>query len=189
MDKVHLVDLSVLDAGQRFDVAQLIVAAFAVDYPDAWPTVESALEELDTLEHEGAAALVAFDVSGAPAGVVGALPMYDGHVWEVHPLAVRPDLHGQGIGRALMMALEARAAQSAVSTLFVASDDESGTTSLGGADLYPDPLTHLVKLENRRGHPLGFYRKLGYVVVGVIPDANGFGKPDILLTKRVGTAL
>jgi aminoglycoside 6'-N-acetyltransferase I len=36
------------------------------------------------------------------------------------------------------------------------------------------------------GHPFAFYQKLGYEVVGVIPDANGFGKPDILMAKRIG---
>ncbi|MCU0474738.1 MAG: GNAT family N-acetyltransferase [Anaerolineae bacterium] len=185
MSKAHLVDLSVLDAGQRFDLAQVLVAAFAADYPEAWPTVESALEELDILEHEGAAALVAFDSVGLPVGFIGALPMYDGNVWEVHPLAVRPDSQRQGVGARLMAALESRAAQSGVSTLYVASDDEAGTTSLGGVDVYPDPLAHLMALENRRGHPFTFYRKQGFVLVGVIPDANGFGKPDILMAKRV----
>jgi aminoglycoside 6'-N-acetyltransferase I len=188
MTKVQIVDLSVLDGGQRWDVAQLIVDAFAKDHPEAWPTIESALEELEMLEQEGMAALVSFDTEGRPSGIVGALSMYDGHVWEVHPIAVRPDMTRQGIGRALMYALEARATDAGVSTLYLGSDDENETTSLGGIDLYPDPLTHLQNIENRGGHPFGFYQKLGFVLSGVIPDANGYGKPDIFLTKRVKRA-
>jgi aminoglycoside 6'-N-acetyltransferase I len=34
-------------------------------------------------------------------------------------------------------------------------------------------------------HPFLFYRKLGYTVTGVVPDANGPGKPDILMSKRL----
>lgn len=188
MSKVQIVDLSVLDAGQRWDVAQLIVDAFAPAYPDAWPTIESALEELDMLEHEGMAALISFDSEGRPSGIVGALEMYDGNVWEVHPLAVRPDLTRQGIGRTLMHALEARAADAGVWTLYVGSDDENETSSVGGIDLYPDPLAHLQAIQDRKGHPFVFYQKMGFAVSGVIPDANGYGKPDIFLTKRVKRA-
>ena len=28
-----------------------------------------------------------------------------------------------------------------------------------------------------------FYRRLGYVVTGIVPDANGSGKPDIYVSK------
>lgn len=32
---------------------------------------------------------------------------------------------------------------------------------------------------------LDFYRKLGFTTVGVVPDADGRGKPDILMAKAV----
>jgi hypothetical protein len=33
----------------------------------------------------------------------------------------------------------------------------------------------------------GHYQKLGFVIVGVMPDANGPGKPDIYMAKRVSS--
>ena len=53
-------------------------------------------------------------------------------------------------------------------------------------DLYPDIGGHIGRIQNLRGHPYEFYQKCGFVIVGVVPDANGYGKPDILLAKRVG---
>jgi aminoglycoside 6'-N-acetyltransferase I len=39
--------------------------------------------------------------------------------------------------------------------------------------------------QNLKNHPFTFYERLGYHIVGVIPDANGIGKPDILMAKRL----
>lgn len=110
----------------------------------------------------------------------------DGHVWELHPLVVRRDLRLRGIGRALVADLEAQVLERGGRTVRLGADDENGRTTVGGVDLYPDVLEKLRAIESRGSHPLGFYRRVGYKVVGVIPDANGFGKPDILMAKRIG---
>jgi aminoglycoside 6'-N-acetyltransferase I len=51
--------------------------------------------------------------------------------------------------------------------------------------VYPDVLDRLRSIKNIREHPFEFYLKVGYQLVGLIPDANGFGRPDILMAKRV----
>ena len=63
--------------------------------------------------------------------------------------------------------------------------DFSGTTSLFGADLYDDTYVKLANIQNTGGHPFTFYEKMGYKIVGVFPDANGIGKPDIWMAKRI----
>ena len=57
-------------------------------------------------------------------------------------------------------------------------------TTLSGVDLYPHVLGHLANLENLRGHPYEFYAKLGFSIIGVMPDAKGWSKPDIYMAKR-----
>jgi aminoglycoside 6'-N-acetyltransferase I len=70
-------------------------------------------------------------------------------------------------------------------TIYLGTDDEDGMTSLADTDLYPDVFEHIARIKNLKHHPYQFYQKLGFVIVGVIPDANGPGKPDILMSKRV----
>ncbi len=167
-------------------VAAMLVEAFKDHWPDAWPDLESALIEVKESLGEDRISRVAVDDNGAVLGWIGGISMYDGRVWELHPLVVSPAVQGQGIGRALVSDLEEQVAERGGLTLWLGSDDEDNLTSLGGVDLYPNPLEHLAKIENLSNHPFGFYQKLGFVIVGVAPDANGFGKPDIYMAKRVG---
>ena len=105
--------------------------------------------------------------------------------WELHPLAVLKEYQRKGIGRALVNALENEVISRGGIMMYLGSDDESGTTSLYGTDLYEDTFGKLKNIRNTGGHPFPFYEKYGYRIVGVIPDANGIGKPDIWMAKRL----
>lgn len=69
--------------------------------------------------------------------------------------------------------------------LWLGTDDEDGRTSLFGRTFFPDVLQRLATITNLRGHPYAFYQMLGFAIVGVVPDANGAGKPNILMAKSL----
>jgi len=167
-------------------VAAMLVDAFSVTAPEAFPDHQTALAEVRESFEAGRISRVSLDQNDNAMGWIGGISQYKGHTWELHPLVVRPDVQGRGVGRALVRDFEQRVVERGGLTIFLGSDDEQSQTSLGGVDLYPDVWAHLRAVRNLRRHPYQFYQKLGYVIVGVIPDANGFGKPDIFMAKRVG---
>lgn len=170
-------------------IAQIIdffVEGFQRRSSESFANHENALEEIqDSLAPERISR-IAIDDDGTVLGWIGAMPHYEGKTWELHPLVVRRDRQRQGVGSALVADLEEQVRQQGGLTIFIGTDDENGETSLAGVDLYPNILDHLSQMQNLRQHPYEFYQKQGYAIVGGIPDANGFGKPDILMAKRIG---
>ena len=174
-------DLDPADAAAREQAAQVMLAAF----PYWTGTIDDARRQVE-LSTDPERVCLAARAGAEILGWVGAIPQYS-HAWELHPLVVRGDARRQGIGRALVTALEARVRERGALTLYLGTDDEgptAGTTAWGVA-LFPDPLAHAARLESI-DHATGFYQKVGFVVIGLIPDANGPGKPDILMGKRIG---
>ncbi len=182
---MQIIDLRPLGAAARQQAAEILVAAFREDYPDAWPTLEDALGEVDESFTDDRISRAAIDEQSRVLGWIGGIEAYRGHAWELHPLAVHPDFQCRGTGTALVRDFEEQVRARGAQTVFLGSDDESNTTSLAGKDLYPNVFEHLGSIRNLKRHPYSFYEKLGYTIVGVIPDANGFGKPDILMAKRI----
>ncbi|MGK7874742.1 MAG: GNAT family N-acetyltransferase [Xenococcaceae cyanobacterium] len=166
-------------------VAALLVEGFKEHSPNAWQDLDAALQEVHSSFGTDRISRVAVDGSGMVLGWIGGISQYDGHVWELHPLVVRSDHRRKGIGRALVADLEEQVRERGGITLWLGTDDEDNMTTLSGIDLYPKVLEHLAKISNVRGHPYEFYQKLGFVIVGVMPDANGLGKPDIFMAKRI----
>ena len=183
---MRIVNLAQVDESDRQQIALVLIKAFKGQW---LPDLDSALEEIQESLRPDHVSRVAIDDDGRALGWIAAIPQYgkpaNATAWELHPLAIDPAHQGRGIGRALVADLEQQVAARGAVTLYVLTDDLDNSTSLGGVDLYPDPLEQLATIRNLKGHPYEFYLKCGFVLAGVIPDADGIGKPDILLAKRV----
>jgi GNAT superfamily N-acetyltransferase len=182
---MRIADLCHADVALTEQVAAMLVEAFAQHHPAAWPDRASARAEVEESFEEGRISRVALDDDGTALGWIGGIPQYDGHVFELHPLVVRPDQQGRGVGRALVRDFEERVRARGALTIQLGTDDENDQTSLAGVNLFPDVLGHAARIQNLRRHPFAFYQRLGYVVIGVLPDANGLGKPDIFMAKSL----
>ena len=182
---ITITDLEQHDTAAVNTAAALLVTGFAVQAPEAWPDLPSALEEVQQACAPGNICRAARAADASVVGWIGGRPQYDGNVWQLHPLVVDPAWQGQGIGRTLVADFETHVLARGGITIWLGSDDETNSTSLGGVDLYPDVWQHIQHIRNLRRHPFTFYQKCGFAIVGVVPDANGPGKPDILMAKRV----
>lgn len=183
---ITITDLHAEDEAACAQAAAILQAAFRANWPEAWATLDEALEEVcEMVGPERICRVAVDDVDGKVVGVIGGLPEYHGHVWELHPLAVDPSRQGQGIGRRLVQDFEAQVKQRGGLTIRLGSDDESEMTSLSNADLYNNLWDQIANIRNFKSHPYEFYQKQGFTIIGVMPDANGRGKPDIILGKRV----
>ncbi len=177
-EPMHIAELKRENESHASQVAVLLARAFPHSYANcAGKEVERCLEE-------GKIALVALD-GDAVIGFVGAMPQYGVTGWELHPLVVDEARRAQGIGRALCAELERRLREKGCVTVYLGTDDEFGKTSLSNTDLFEDTYGKIERIRNLKGHPYEFYQKVGYKIVGVIPDANGLGKPDIYMAKSL----
>ncbi|MBL8100329.1 MAG: GNAT family N-acetyltransferase [Anaerolineales bacterium] len=165
--------------------AQLLVDAFREHWSEAWQTFEDGLQEIQDIMEEDHILRVAVDDKNNLLGIIGGLSQYDGNVWELHPLAIQPNIQKQGIGKMLVEDFENQVRERGGITILLGSDDEDNMTSLSNVDLYENLFEKITNIKNIKCHPYEFYQKMGYTIIGVIPDANGIGKPDILMAKQV----
>lgn len=185
VSNLRIVDLRPDDVDMIEALARVMVDGFD-HIPGYCNTLIDALSVVREAFAKDRFARVALDRNGRPQGWAGGISGYDGHAFELHPLVVDPLAQRSGIGRALLADFEEQARQRGAVVAYLGTDDEFGGTSIFGRDLYPDVLGAAATMRNVANHPFGFYKKCGYTVVGLLPDANGFGKPDIFMSKRLG---
>jgi aminoglycoside 6'-N-acetyltransferase I len=182
---MRIIDLDPNNESVLQQAAAMLVEGFREHWSDAWPEIEDAVEEIQMVAQPEHICRVALDEDGTVLGWIGGLPEYDGNVWELHPMVVRTDRQGQGIGRALVADLETQVKKRGGLTIRLGSDDQDSMTTLADTDLYTDLWEKIASIRNLKGHPYEFYQKCGYTIIGVLPDANGRGKPDIIMGKRI----
>lgn len=179
---IKIVNMNELSEAQIIQAAQLLTDSI----PLGWANLAEAMEEIKNINVPENTMLVAL-YGEEVAGWGGILePQYDGKVFELHPLAVRDDMRGMGIGSQIVEALESTARKQGGLTMWLGADDEKegGETSFANVDLYEN-LGEKIDNFNAGTHQTAFYLKQGYKVVGVMPDANGIGKPDIYMAKKL----
>jgi aminoglycoside 6'-N-acetyltransferase I len=172
-----------LNARQReeaVDVLSVALAPVSVAYRD----LEDATAEVNSFFSDPERFGLAAVEDGHVVGWIGCIRVYD-HGWELHPLCVHPKHQRRGLGRLLVRALEDAARAENICTIYLGADDEFAGTTASGVDLFSDLADHIRNISVTTRHPIAFYRKVGFTVVGLLPDVNGPGKPDILLAKRI----
>src|SRR3712207_1057532 len=96
---IEINDLEPGDVGAIDQIAAMILAA----WPDWKENIDEARYEVGDSFEEGHLSLVA-RAGDRVLGWIGAIPTYD-YAWELHPLVVREDARGLGVGTALVTAL------------------------------------------------------------------------------------
>lgn len=166
------------------NIAVLLQASFrALPWQDEEETVRAVSEWFG----QRRAHVTAYD-DGSLVGYATAAPMDGFDIWRMDWMAVAPEYRGRGLGVAVLRRLEQHAHSEGARTFLtsVGDDGAMASTSLWGKNLFePDVLHHLGQLQELRPYALGFYRHAGYSVVGVLPDANGPGMPEILLARSL----
>ena len=186
---MDIVAMETLSETQRLQAAQMLHTELGYALEDAQREIVQRMQPCCSEDDcvwrwSGETVYLAAVENDEVLGWAGILPGYDGKVFELHPLVVRKDRQRQGIGTALVKALEDAARSRGGLTMWLGSDDETGSTSFSDANLYDDLPTRMREFD-AGSHATAFYQKIGFRMIGVMPDANGIGKPDIFMAKRL----
>lgn len=179
---MHIVDLTAADDALIQQTARIAYEA-SQSISTSWlSNLDDASEEVaESLDHDGISCIL-LDQKQVVAWI-SAQPQFNGRVVEIHPLIVATTHQRQGLGRRMVNHVGTWAREQGALTLWLSTSDETDATSLSGCDLYANPASAIAQFHQTAPHPCGFWQKLGFRIVGVLPDAEGPGKPSIMLAK------
>ena len=95
-NKMKIVTVSSDDHALIQQAAQLMVDAFREHWPDAWPTLEDGLKEVHEMLETERICRAAVDEKDNLLGIIGGIPGYDGHVWELVYMADASQVNAGG---------------------------------------------------------------------------------------------
>lgn len=176
---IRIVDLISENTSSIDQINKILIDTFGEKNPGKW------LHDIQQSFGKNRCSLVAKDNANNVVGWIGGISQYSGNVWEIHPLVTKREERARGIGTLLVQAFEKKVVELGGITVWLGTDDEDNSTTLSGIDIYDGLLENIRDIKNIKNHPYQFYQKLGYTIAGVLPDANGYGKPDIYMAKRV----
>ena len=154
------------------------------EFPGMCPDINSALIEVNECIGEPNIC-IGIKNGNNLVGWAGLRPMYE-VTWELHPMVIKNEYQRKGYGKILLNELEKIALKRKIIGIFAGSDDETNSTSLSEKDITKENIFYEIQnVKNYRNHPYDFYIKCGYLIVGIIPNANGDRKPDIWLWKDI----
>jgi aminoglycoside 6'-N-acetyltransferase I len=164
--------------------AGILFSAFSTINKDAWPTEEEALNTVRECIPEPNICMGIL-IDKILIGWAGLRPMYP-VTWELHPLVIAKEYQGKGYGKLLIGKLEEEARKAGIIGIVLGTDDETNSTSLSDCDISGENIfSEISNIKNKKSHPYEFYKKCGYSIIGVIPNANGINKPDIWMWKNI----
>lgn len=179
----EIVDLLPSDEDHVNEIAQFLYECFRKYAPEWVPDLESCKKEIQESFQPGRRSRVLLTEDGRAAGWIGAIT--DEHLWEIHPIAVSPQDQRLGYGRMLVTDFISLAKESGAVAVWAGTSDETHSTSFSRIDLYRNASTALENFNAPEDHPVNFWSKVGFSLVGVMPDEEGLGKPGIHFAKRI----
>jgi len=179
-------EITDLDKGnkERIDqIAQFLFQCFRKNAPEWLPDSESCKQEINKSFQPNRRSRVLMDDDGIACGWVGAIT--GKFLWEIHPIAVAPSKQGNGYGLLLVSDIVKLARKSGAVAIWAGTSDETNATSFSAIDLYKNPSSAFENISAPRNHPVSFWSKTGFSLVGVMPDEEGLGKPGIHFAMRL----